>query len=328
MSARAIEVLDVLATERHYVDHVAPVWWAMPADRRGTFVTTKTLEAHARRQGIDPFVVRHYTVPPGDAAVLVAGIRDVRIAEDAGRRPILLEHGAGQNYGNDHGSYSGGVDRQAVELFLTPNDVVAERNRRSYPGARHVVVGCPRLDRWAHLEPRRQHPAIAFHWDCSVAPEAGSAFRWYHRELRRTREHFGTLIGHAHPRAWPTVSLPYRKAGLLQLTEIDEVLELASVYVVDNSSTGWEAMAVGIPVVWLNAPHWRRDVELGLRFWEYADAGVQVDEASQLIGAIEEALEDSPALQERRAEVVGEIYGELDGKASLRAADAICDYLD
>ena len=95
---------------------------------------------------------------------------------------------------------------------------------------------------------------------------------------------------------------------------------------VDNSSIGWEFLSLDRPVVWLNAPWYRRNVNYGLRFWDFADAGVQVEEPHDLRFAITEALMDTN--RARRREAVADIYAYTDGRASERAARAIEEWHD
>jgi glycosyltransferase involved in cell wall biosynthesis len=135
--------------------------------------------------------------------------------------------------------------------------------------------------------------------------------------------HFGSVVGTFHPRWGDALLEPYRNAGIKVEPRFEEVMKRASVFITDNSSAGWEAMALGIPVVWLNAPWYRRDVEHGLRFWEFANAGIEVDEPAALVAGVELALEDPVPVQRRRREAVKAIYGSLDGKAAHRAARAI-----
>ena len=60
------------------------------------------------------------------------------------------------------------------------------------------------------------------------------------------------------------------------MRDFDEVMERSTLYICDNSSTLYEFASTGRPVVVLNAPWFRRDIEHGLRFWEHADVGVSV----------------------------------------------------
>lgn len=293
-------MIEFYATQPHYREHLQPI-----ADELGGRF------------------IAHPGPLPTDELLVVAGAMDLR----HGRRPaVFVEHGAGQTYlGSTMANYPGGSNRESVRLFICPSERVANLNRARYPNAEYAVVGCPRLDRWHSGEriPRKETVAVAFHWPVSIPPEAGSAWEHYAAALGRLRAVFGRVIGHAHPRIFKALSGAYRAVGIEPVQDVDEVFERASVLAVDNSSVGWEAMSVGIPVVWLNAPWYRRHVEHGLRFWALADSGVQVDEPSDLVGGIALALADPQQVRERREAAVEEVYAFRDGKAARRAADAI-----
>src|SRR4029079_2253577 len=117
-----------------------------------------------------------------------------------------------------------------------------------------------------------------------------------------------TTIGTAHPRIARAAEKAYADTGI-EGASAEEFLRRAEVLACDNTSLGWEFISLDRPVVWLNAPWYRRGVEHGMRFWEWADSGVQVDEPEQLNAAIALALADEPAQQERRREVAAQVYG-------------------
>jgi UDP-N-acetylglucosamine:LPS N-acetylglucosamine transferase len=98
------------------------------------------------------------------------------------------------------------------------------------------------------------------------------------------------------------------------------------VYVCDNSSTIYEFAATGRPVVVLNGPHYRRDVHHGLRFWDAADVGIQVDHPRDLPDAIEEALRDPEPRRRAREAALGIVYAHRTG-AAQRAAAALTDWM-
>jgi hypothetical protein len=84
----------------------------------------------------------------------------------------------------------------------------------------------------------------------------------------------------------------------------------------------WEAAALGIPVVVVNASWYRRDIDHGLRFWEYSDIGPNVDHPADLAEVAKSFPEWSGVYDVRRREVAGLLYGQLVGSA-WRAADNI-----
>lgn len=263
---------------------------------------------------------------------MVASYADLQVVRR--RSVILVEHGAGQTYLDrpSHPSYPGGRGRESVGLFICPNASVAERNLVTYPAAKAVVIGCPALDRW-HQWPPPAAPvgepvaATAFHWDASaVAPEAGTAFPYFASGVRELASRMD-VMGHAHPRAFARMAPALRRLGATPNHSLEDVFVKASVLLVDNSSAAPEFMSLGRPVVWLSPPSYRRDVWHGNRFWEWIDAGVHCEEPADLPHAVEEALEDSPLVRAARERVVKEVYGDCDGLASVRAAEAIHEYL-
>jgi len=207
-----------------------------------------------------------------------------------------------------HRAYAGGRGRDGVVLFLAVNEYQAARWRRGYPHATVQVVGCPKLDAFPREEGPRTGPVcVSFHWPGQVCPEAGTAWPHYRDAVRALADR-GDVIGHAHPRMAEVVRPQLEGWGIPFVDDFDEVLTTAAVYVNDCSSTLYEFAACGGPVVVLNAPHFRRGVQHGLRFWEYADVGVQVNEPDQLPAGVALALEDPPVIAARRREVVRAVY--------------------
>lgn len=318
--------LDAIATEPQFADHVRPVLEAVRPSLRGRLLDT---EGAAEE--------------PSDTPVLVASWGDLKRARAAGRRRIAyLEHGAGQSYGGEvhnptppsrkwcvhcHPSYSGGLDHDDVELTLVPNDQAAERWRSQYPAMAVHVVGCPKLDELPRREPG-PGPVVALstHFNASIGcPEADSGWWWYRGAIPALARRFN-LIGHGHPR-WANRIRPwFERAHVPFVESFADVCRQADVYVTDNSSTLFEFAATGRPVVVLNAPGYRRSVSHGLRFWDAADVGPQVDvtarelPAPAMIAAIERALEDRPADRAARHAALELVYPVPSGAATLAAA--------
>jgi hypothetical protein len=349
LDERLTGVTDGFGCEPQFIDHIAPVWRALPQSVRGTFWTTTGLVDRAILRGIeaprvvDDVALRRSTSPPRAVVeygprALVASIGDTKLARRMGyRRFAFLEHGAGQSYAGQYGrrhrhpSYAGGSDRDDTELFMVPNDAAARMWRESYPSARVEVVGCPRLDDLPsrQLSPMESGPvvAISFHWDAHVAPESGSAIGHYMGALRELTKAF-VIIGHAHPKGdWPKrMNAIYQRWGIEFVEEFDDVCRRADVYAVDNSSTLFEFAATGRPVVVLNAPWYRRKVEHGLRFWEAASVGVNVDQPSDLVAGIRDALADEPSRRIDRERALDLVYAYRSGGAE-RAASAVLGWV-
>lgn len=324
--------IDAISLESQFLDHLAPVWAALPHSARGRFLVSPDLVERARAKGIDavaqPRPEHAVLFPPprhDGPPMLVASYGDIKEARRLGYGPFaFMEHGAGQTYGNPNGSYAGGPDRDDNELILVPSETCAAVWRAAYPGARVEVVGCPKLDSLPQREGGGPPVvALSFHWPAplSISGYAGTALGDYLPVLPDIAHRFHT-IGHAHPKGdWPArMQRQYARAGIPYVADFEDVCRQADVYVCDNSSTIFEFAATGRPVVLLNARNWHRKGSVGLRFWDAAHVGINVDRPADLIAAIEEALEDAPARQTAREDALGLVYGVRSGGAQLAAA--------
>lgn len=335
-------MIDSFASERQYIDHLAGIWLALDPSERGTFYTRRELADHMRRLWINAEAIGY--APRSNRVTLVASIQDYDAMTARGRPTIYVEHGAGQTYVADpghrgHKSYSGSGGHDGCVLFLCPSEIVADRWRAQYPDTPAEVVGCPRLDRW-HQKPREDRDgafpttvAISFHADIpNFVPEVRSAFRHYRAGLPSFVADAADLgwrvIGHGHPRLWSRIRPFWERLGVEAFEDWSDVLDALttaerSCYVADNSSTLPEAASCGVPLVWLSAPWFRRDVEHGARFWAWPRGQVQCDDPQGLAAAVDAALVDSPGVRAARERMVGEVYCATDGKTTERAVNAI-----
>jgi hypothetical protein len=315
------ELIDVLAGERHFVDHCQAVWAELPPDARGTFYVPPALLGYATARGLEAEAVDRI---PAGGPLLVSSYGDLKRSRVGDRGPkAFLEHGAGQSYGGDpatarHHSYPGGEDRDDVGLFLVPNDHAARRYQVAYPSTPLAIVGSPILDGLPALEPGPTVVALGWHWDCRLNPETYSAIHEFARDLPALARHF-SVIGHGHPRRSELTSR-YRRAGIEHVASFRDVCRRASLYVADNTSTLFEFAATGRPVVVLNARRYRRDVRHGLRFWDAAGVGPNVDRPRDLVDVIARALEDPPEFREKREAALELVYQPRHGGAKLAAA--------
>ena len=304
--------LDAIASEGHFVDHLEPVWMALPEEMRGTFY-------------------RKARAPVGSQKTLVASSGDLYRSRKLGRPTAIMEHGAGQSYGGDrksanHSSYAGGGSRDA-QLFLHPGPHPAARDRARYPGARVEIIGCPKLD----VLPRKERNgapvvAIGFHWDCHISEETRSAAPNFMYSIHALARSGIKVIGHGHPRIIEALARHYQRYGIEVVRSFAEVCARADLYTCDNSSTLFEFAATGRPVIVLNPQKYRREVHHGLRFWEAATVGIQVTPRESLAEAVSAALADPPAQREAREAALTLVYAFRTGAAE-RAAAVLVDWL-
>jgi hypothetical protein len=310
--------IDVLFSEPHYARHMIPIWAALPDELRGDV---------------------HEMYPPGGVIAprmgrwaMVAGWQDVSPLRGRANM-IYVEHGAGQTYVDRpfDPSYSGsrGQRHRGVQGYICPSQTVADRWDKPA-----IAVGCPKMDRWLNQPAPKLLPdptvCFAWHWDCQMTSETRSAWAHYQPLMPQITERFGwqgfNVVGHAHPK-WdrpPDLGVP-------MLSTEDEVFATADVLVVDNSSLAYEAALLGIHVICLNAPWYRRDVEHGLRFWSHVP-GLQIDEPEDLLAVnlwdlLVHTTTASTSLQLGQA-AVQYAYATTDGTASAKAAAFIEQLVD
>lgn len=333
-------ILHALASQPHYVAHLAPIWMELAPEERGVFYAMGAAHPEAVRLGLDHrygLARRTRSMPPHTATRvghvqphwLVAGFSDLRRLGPH-RRAVFVEHGAGQTYQGVQAGfapyYSGGPQRGRVDVFLCPNATVAKANAQAYPDAQCLVVGSPHLERLAAYRAQAYHAprteiVVTFHFEAAVevAPEARSAWPHYRGAIPTLERQTGfTLLGHGHPRAWRQLAQFWGGAGVEPCQHQDEAMSRARLLVADNTSALFEAAALGIPVVVLNAPWYRRDVEHGLRFWEYADVGLQVNHPDDLLAAISQTLRLDPQ-HDRRHQIGAAVFDQPEEGAAVAA---------
>ena len=319
-------MIDVMVGESQFVDHTAAIFLALPPEHRGDFIAHRSIAQRARDWGI-PVT----GMVSDDRPVLVASYGDQKRARRLGRTRIArVEHGAGQSYQADprfgpNPSYAGGRDCGDVSLFLCPNDYSADRWQASYPGARVEVIGCAKLDSLpARVPGDGPVCAVSFHFDINIIPETRWAWPTYKPVLPDLAKAY-KVIGHGHPKGIGMLARYYARMGIEVVEDFADVCRRADLYVMDNSSTLFEFAATGRPVVVLNDPGFRRNVNHGLRFWEAADVGIQVNRPQDLVAAVAEALEDAPERKAAREAALGIAYAYRSGAAE-RAAAVLLDW--
>lgn len=321
-------ILDAYASASHYLSHIAPIWKALPPYVRGTFHISSHLAQHAADIGI---TTTQSPLPQRGSTVMVASRIDYR--KTFQRKVVFVEHGAGQTYDQvDNAGYSGGSGRDRTVLFICPNETVAQRNLSRYPHIPAAVVGCPRLDQFHPPIPRTQSSppvvAVTFHSNLSITPEASSAFRYCADAIPPLQNHY-RLIGHAHPYIYRRIAPFYDRHNIPHTPDPDVVLKEADVVVVDNSSIGFEAASLNIPLVWLSPPWYRRDVVQWPRFWDALILGEHAETPEEVPAAISRALSPiSSIVQASRDRFISLVYSHRDGKASVRAAEAIMEVVE
>lgn len=294
--------IDAIASLPHYLDHLAPIWRALPDELRGDLTVPVGLFGRAEARGCT-----NLSEAVGDGEyVLAASYWDY--ADLGGTRKVILsEHGAGQSYGGDpnlevnrHPAYAGGRNRDEVVLFLNPGEHPAKRNADAYPDAVSVACGSPRLDELIARKPVGHEPTVVFtwHYNAQVCPESMSGFAYWREPTIAALEHAGyRVLAHAHPRAATDVLGFYDLRRTLYVPEFEEIVDQGDILIGDNTSAMFEWSALGRPVIALDSPEWRPAVRHGLRFWDHVP-GTRVRTMSEFEDAMASILpEDALNIQ-------------------------------
>lgn len=304
-------LIDVVWTRPHYQEHLLPIYEALPEDMRG----------EVRGRGEEPL--------PGHVGLVGAwsDLEPLRGHHDY----IYVEHGAGQGYGGDEKSAlqpgysaSGGYRHHGCLGFICPSQTVADR----WTTAPAQAVGCPKLDQYFNYrqEPIPNSVCFGWHWDCRVSQEATSAWRHYESDIADIvgtwKDQGWRVFGHAHPRWEGGLNAKMDQAGMEVLPTGHSVLSSMSMLIMDNSSLIYEMAALDRPVMLLNAPWYRKEIDHGLRFWSELP-GPTVEGPNELVqlsldGTYRELTKAAWAF--RRWDVTCRVYKYTDGLSSRRAA--------
>lgn len=301
--------LDLVRSLPHYEAHLRPIWEALGSPGA---VTTPSQAGWTS---------------------LVGSFAD---AQATRARKIYVEHGAGQTYAGvpdwARSYYSGGPGHARTIGFVCPNETVADRWRAAYPDVPARAVGCPKLDRYVGV-PTVGPPTIAItsHWDCRICPETLPALPGYEKALNVALDGWVAdgfdVIMHEHPKGDGANRRMAERLGLEFVADEREVFARADVLIADNTSLLMEFVALGRPVVFLDAPWY--ETEHGGRFWEWTAAGELVKSGDELLDLDMHWVFDHP--EARRAEREGiteRVYGTMDGRASERAAAFVRELME
>jgi hypothetical protein len=320
--------LDFLARRSHYIDHMAPIYHHLPAQFRGSFHVSADLVEYARSQHIQDIQV--FNKSGEFDYVLTCGYGDMTAVTRMKRHKMInMEHGIGHGFGT--AAYPNGPGRRdAIDLCLYPNRYTADK-ALAVRQNEYEIIGTPKMDAmvttgsWAAST---KTICISFHWGNpgQNPPESGTAFEHYKKIIPVLNKKY-TLIAHGHPLARDHQKPIYRDMGVEFVDDFMDVCRRASIYINDLSSTMYEFLCTGKPVVVLNAPWFRREVNWGIRFWDYSDVGINVEDPGQLFDAIDQTFENYLICEDARRKAIHDLYP-FHGYSAMITADVLVNYME
>lgn len=265
--------------------------------------------------------------------VMVFSYGDLKAVDELHEKGIVFcEHGTGLSYNNKHGSYAGSLQhRQNVILRLSPNHIHANIEKETLE-CPVEIIGVPKLDKFAtrywNFNKEKPTVAISFHFDCFVNPETRSSFNYFKSILPELNKQFN-LLGHAHPRMMPHIKDFYIKNKIRVVDDFEDVLNMADIYCCDNSSTIFEWCITEKPIVLLNPPYYRKNVEHkgNPRFWRLSNIAPLCEKPEDLIPCIWEAVNNHSKYQPFIRRAKKEVLHITDGSATKTAVDIIKKYI-
>ncbi len=110
--------LDFFARRAHYLDHLAPIWNALPSERRGRFHVAQELEPYAHQELREPqILIFEGGVPAGDNPILTAAYGDLNKAIRNPARKIITSRSAGSGVTWRKGGGTGVMTGYAILLL-------------------------------------------------------------------------------------------------------------------------------------------------------------------------------------------------------------------
>lgn len=259
--------------------------------------------------------------PPGEDYWLVASYQDLcALHQLRHKNLVLMEHGTGQTYvGVTDDSYISANRTRLCKALWMPNQRATALQQS--PTKTPVYQLPPYRVNYLQGLRRQKKPntkpvvVVSFHYHGSGCPEQrATAQDWWDNGVLAHLAQLDTiqLVGHSHPRCLGDLQKTWASLGVPCLSRFDDVVTQADLYICDNSSTLFEAAACGIPVILLNGLRYRPSVRHGLRFWNYADMGLQVwaknsNPTQAVESAIYKTLQEDPQ-KIRREQIVQELF--------------------
>lgn len=317
--------IDFLATEEHFVDHLLPIYNSLPKKHQGNFYTTQlatNLEWSIYKNQSD--IIKEINSVNNHRLLFLSSLLTNTIQKI--NRPIgWIAHGAGQTYNTARWRYS---NNDNLYLALCPNEHYYNYVKTNSKCKNIKIVGSPKLDKWYNYKKEKNEKpvvAISFHHDRKACPESHSSFPHFKNILPQLfTQSKWKILGHGHPRIIDQLIPIYDQYNIEYTRDFEEVLRKADLYICDHMSTLYEFAAVdNKPVVVLNAPWYRRDVEHGLRFWEHCDIGINCDNPEYLLNCVELGLKDNEKQRILRQKCLKAVYKYQDGKSTQRATDEL-----
>lgn len=331
-------MIHFFATRPHFVNHMLPIFEQFK-DGEAVFTISKHIKDYVDGLGIPYRLSKRnsglfFPEKDGDAIVVCAANNAMFAKKSNPRRKIIfMEHGVGITFPTNQGYAGGGGIRRSVSLFLAPNQHIYDKTKKALPGKPQVIIGTPYMDKWVNYSrptSTRDMVTISFHWNGStIAPEAGNAVDHYLPHLEKVMKFLDEkridLAGHGHPRILEELRPAYEKLGIHIIENFQNVLEYSSAYINDGSSTLYEAALI-MPVVLLNAPWFRKDIDFGIRWWKWTNIGEQCETPEELPQMIVNAVYNPFSFVNERSQMQRALYPYW-GESAKRAALAIKEFV-